>query len=98
MSPYYQDDPKRPKLRLKLRPERFSILKRWSLLVLHVRSGAYTDDGVEGVAEHPTGAAIEALDVVPVSCFAEVVLDQPHVTPIVQPVPDGDGFGREATV
>jgi hypothetical protein len=63
-----------------------------ALFVFHVRSRTSANDRVERVAENAAGAAVEALDVVPVACLAEVALDQPQMTLIFQSVPDGDGL------
>ena len=63
---------------------RFSFLLVWSR--------ACANDGVERVAEHAPRAAVEALDVIPVSCLAKVALYELQVTSVFQLMPNGDGL------
>ncbi len=59
-----------------------------------VRPGTLPDHGVERVRE----GVVEAADILEVSCLFEVTLDEAHVAPIVELVPDRDYFGRKAAV
>src|SRR5215210_5599464 len=56
----------------------------------NVGTRALRNDGVEGVGKHTAGTTVEATDVAEVTGFLEVALDEPHVTPVVQTVPDLD--------
>src|SRR5215207_99377 len=70
---------------------RRSMLSRW-------RSRALPDHGVKGIGEHAARASVETAYVLEVARFSQVAFDQPHVAPVVQSLPDGDGLGREAAV
>src|SRR5215208_8141911 len=59
---------------------------------------ALRNDGVERVAEHPAGTTLKTADVAEVAGFFEVAFDQPHVPRIIQLVPNGHRFAREAAV
>jgi hypothetical protein len=55
---------------------------------LVVRPGALSSDGIERIGEHALWTAIQTADVVEVTRHFEVAFDEPHVTPVIQTVPD----------
>jgi len=63
-----------------------------------VRSGALPDHGVQRIREESARTAVEVADVPEGPDFFEVALDEVHVAPVVQMVPDLDRFSRKATI
>src|SRR5215212_3033664 len=69
-----------------------------SCFVIDIRSCAHPYHRVEWVREGAAWAAVEAADVAKVFSHVEVVLNELHVSLIVQFAPDSDCFSWEATV
>src|SRR5829696_2108603 len=59
---------------------------------------ALRNDGVERVAEHAPGAAVEVVDVGEVARFFEVAFHEAHVATVIQLVPDGDRLRGKTAV
>ena len=70
----------------------------FSCFVIDIRSCAHPYHRVEWVREEAAWAAVEAADVAEVFSLLEVVLNELHVSLIVQFAPDSDCLSWEATV
>jgi hypothetical protein len=64
----------------------------------NVGPSALRDDGVERVTDQPAGATVETADITEVAGFLEVALNESHMAPVIQPVPDLDRLRGEAAI
>ena len=71
---------------------------RSGVCVVDVWSRASANDGEKRVGEKAARAAVEAVDIAPVSRLFEVPLDEPHAPAVVQLVPHGDRLGGKTAV
>src|SRR5947209_6470290 len=62
------------------------------------RSAGAANNRQQRIADAGLGAAIERLNVAPVSGLLQVALDEPRMAGVVERLPDSHGFGRKAPV